>query len=160
MNLLIFQVIGKDSEAIQALYKPNSMRNAIEQYLNELERTEVYDEGREMSLWNNTAFVFDMSCTQCTASAMMIADRFGGSVWGYEIPEEYENAIAADCGGHDFAIVGKYLVDYWARFVNDPEARAIMDMTDPADVQYISEKYLPLGLWQPLKMWKKFQQVN
>lgn len=132
------------------------MRARIEHYLRQLEKFEVPPATADgMSVWicspYGTHFRYELSVTRCTSSAMMIAYDFGGTVWGYEFDDNTDkNKIAFDCGGHDFAIVGKYLVDYWAKYVDLSAGRSILDLTDPGDIEIVIKKYLPLNKWVQL----------
>ena len=60
------------------------------------------------------------SCTTCTDSALKIARKFNGKVYGYDCTKNPEALIGVKyCSGHDFAMVAeRYIVDYWAfRFI-------------------------------------------
>lgn len=53
-------------------------------------------------------------CGICTNGARLIAFKFNGYVAGYNIwMSESDMLIGHGCGGHDFAIVGDYIVDWW-----------------------------------------------
>ena len=131
------------------------MKDDILEYMDQLFQSEVFDDNLEMSVWKSTPVGNDLSVTRCTSSAMLIADKFGGSVWGYEIIDDmYKDKIGYWSGGHDFAIVGKYLVDYWAKYVNDEKQKSILDMTDRTDQDYIMKNYLPITDWKNLPIWR------
>lgn len=54
-------------------------------------------------------------CGRCTNGARLIAEKFGGFVAGYPIgPEDPQDLIGAFAGGHDFAVIGLFIVDWWA----------------------------------------------
>lgn len=58
---------------------------------------------------------FDGKCGICTNGAKLIARKFHGFVAGYEIGEKDPQTLAgAIAGGHDFAVVGPFIVDWWA----------------------------------------------
>lgn len=55
-----------------------------------------------------------IECGKCTNGAELIAKKFGGYVAGYSMGEEFRKTfVGYDCGGHDFAVLGDYIVDWW-----------------------------------------------
>lgn len=50
----------------------------------------------------------------CTTSARIIASRFGGKVMGFAGKDNPKAGILENCDGHDFAVLGHLLVDWWA----------------------------------------------
>ena len=57
---------------------------------------------------------------KCTTSAVIIAEKFGGQQVGLLLErEKYKGRIGYSSGGHDFALVGDYLVDWWAVYVDE-----------------------------------------
>jgi hypothetical protein len=78
-----------------------------------------YDEGGGFYFWPHAEGLaregFDCKCGICTNGAKLIARQFGGFVAGYSITSDQSRLlVAADAGGHDFAIVGPFIVDWWA----------------------------------------------
>lgn len=142
----------------------NTLRKEIEAYLLHLNETEQYDENFDCSLWTDNPFTNDVPVTMCTSSAMLVAVKFGGMVYGYEIycekfksilePHEIENLIGYMDGGHDFCVIDNMIIDYWAKYVDKPEQRIIIDLMDDADLLYFQTHYLPQNYWEPLPMWK------
>ena len=58
-----------------------------------------------------------IECGRCTNGARLIAEKFHGYVAGYPIDHKQPKAlglVAVDCGGHDFAVIGENIVDWWA----------------------------------------------
>lgn len=132
-------------------------KDNIQQFLDELTALEYYDEYFGYSCFKNIFnFEFDTDVVRCTTGAMMIAKKFDGKVFGYQIPhtEEYKNKLAYDCFGHDFAVVGSFLVDWWAKYVEHEDNITILDMNNPDDMKIINEKYLARELWSEVPMWK------
>lgn len=135
-----------------------SLKEEIEQYLQTLFSSEYYDEEQGMSLWTNTAFKLQMSVTQCTAGAMLIADKFEGRVYGYPLDindPSNKDIIGYMSMGHDFCIVDDYLVDYWAHFVHDEDLRPIIDLSDASQLPYLQKYYLPKHRWEVVPTWEK-----
>ncbi len=66
----------------------------IENYLDVMNRTGLPFSSNQMDLWE------DHPAAACMEICHLIASKFKGRVW--------------TCAGHHFAIVGHYLVDYWA----------------------------------------------
>jgi hypothetical protein len=126
----------------------------IQKFLDQLEKDEVYDADQERSLWKDTIFG-EMSVTQCTASAMLVAHKFSGIVYGYDLTRNNNEEIIGDCcGGHDFAVVDHYLVDYWHGYVNtDKKHEAVLDLNKPTDAAYVARYYLPREQWVTLPTW-------
>jgi len=50
----------------------------------------------------------------CTYYAIKAARKFNGVVIGFWTLDNPGATRAATCGGHDFALIGKYIVDPWA----------------------------------------------
>ena len=91
-------------------------------------RDERYD--MREGIWR---FANGTKCSICTNSATMIAERFGGAVWGYWSADN-PSAFIGDpyCLGHDFAIVSEHwLVDYWAYRISRLVKCAVLDIHDP-----------------------------
>lgn len=132
----------------------------IKDYLHHLYTDESYDLNLEMSVWKNNPFIYDyLSVTQCTSSAMLLAHRFGGQVFGYPLDlfnvDENKNLLGCHSGGHDFCVVDNLLIDYWAKYVDNPKRKAIIDLTNPYEWGYLQKYYLPLDRWEHLKLWDK-----
>jgi hypothetical protein len=81
--------------------------------LAECERLEVlmeYDAGG-FHLWRHVGGV---DCGICTNGARLIAKKFGSFVAGYPIEtDEPQTLVGAFAGGHDFAVVGEFIIDWW-----------------------------------------------
>ena len=77
-----------------------------------------YDEAAGFYFWPEV-FGFRFSdganeCGRCTNGAKLIAKKFGGFVAGHLItPEDSRSLVGADVFGHDFAVVGDFIVDWW-----------------------------------------------
>ena len=106
--------------------------DAVWKYCRFLNRAERYDETDGYAYWlldfTGRPFIpeagADMDiieskstkeeCGKCTNGADLIAKHFGGYVAGYPMGEEYKQSLVGyDCGGHDFAVLGNYIVDWW-----------------------------------------------
>jgi hypothetical protein len=78
-----------------------------------------YDESGGFYFWPHVEGLvrdgFDCRCGICTSGAKLIAKEFGGFVAGYLIQQEDpQTLVGAVTGGHDFAVVGPFIVDWWA----------------------------------------------
>ena len=69
-----------------------------------------------------------------------------------QIENPSDTLVAGWCLGHDFAVVGRYLIDWWAHNV-ESHPKMIIDIL--SDKDYLAEKYLPQHMWQKLKIWDK-----
>ena len=108
-----------------------------------------YDETGGFYFWPHVEGMvregFDCRCGICTSGARLIAHKFGGFVAGYEIaPDEPRQFVGADVFGHDFAVVGPFIVDWWAwEYERSLECPVILRSDGIR-----SGKYKPEELWQ------------
>ena len=78
-----------------------------------LVRLSKYDSQAGISIWPHVPTGRN-DCGRCTNGAKLIAQKFGGFVAGYEIETtDPQTLVAAISGGHDFAVVGEFIVDWW-----------------------------------------------
>lgn len=128
------------------------MRDKIKEFLRRLLAAEKFDEQLEMSVWKNTPWG-DISVTQCTSSAKMVAWLFNGKVYGYPIADKDSEDLAGyDSLGHDFAVIDdRWLVDYWSEYVNE-SGPGILDMQDERDMAIINKRYKPKEFWGELEL--------
>jgi len=79
----------------------------------EIVRLAEYDTKAGVSIWPHVPAGCN-DCGICTNGARLIARKFGGFVAGYEITNEDPQTLAgAPEWGHDFAVVGEFIVDWW-----------------------------------------------
>lgn len=129
------------------------MKKEIQKYLRHLTEIEYYNDDYEMSMFPAGLFRDELSVTRCTSSAMMIAAKFNGKVFGYQIDtDDNSPIIGAKCGGHDFAIVGDYLVDWWSEYVEE-KGRSLLHLIEDKDE--IERRYFHPTLWNELEIWPK-----
>lgn len=94
----------------------------------------------------------------CTACARIIADRFGGCVYGYYHADNPTARVGETEYGHDFAVThDRFLVDPWLYhyYGNSP----VLDMDAPADRTEALDRYGPEQHWQPVPDWRQRQQA-
>lgn len=119
-------------------------------YCDKLTASEKYDREEGVHYWS--VFGLRQESGICTTSARMIAEKFGGQVFGYKIKREEgnENLIGYWCYGHDFAFIDdRYIVDWWAYHVDEsPTDRVIFDTTDPSIMENLFTYYLPRDRWE------------
>ena len=86
-------------------------------------------------------------CGICTNGARLIAEKFGGFVAGYLInPEDSQTLVGANCFGHDFAVVGNFIVDWWGwEYEQSLESPVIF-----------RAKGIALGKYKPESAWEVF----
>ena len=118
-------------------------RSEIEAYLRHLADSERQEEGVSV-------FPDGSPTTICTSSARLVARKFGGKVYGYYIDDDNPDLVGNDSGGHDFAIVGNYLVDWWAHYVENSDFPAVYDLTDRRDQKLTARRYIPREEWKPV----------
>jgi len=86
-----------------------------------------------------------MGC--CTNSANFIVDKLGGNVMGYYHEDNPTSTIGRIEGGHDFTILGNYLVDLWYKEYWE-EGKYIYDLTNPDDVFLVAILYGDPSTWE------------
>lgn len=91
---------------------------------------------------------------QCTSWARMVAAAMPnrGRVMGFWIDDNPEaTEIAKYCEGHDFAVVdGRYIVDGWAKNVEQMTNKVVFDLQNPKDKATILGIYGNPSKWKPL----------
>lgn len=82
----------------------------------------------------------------CTNTAVYLADRLNGEVWGYASEDNPEATIGETEGGHDFVILGgRWLVDFWAKdYYQLPD---LYNMEDPAQMKKVRKGYGDPAKW-------------
>lgn len=78
-----------------------------------------YDEEGGFYFWPHAEGLaregFGSQCGICTNGARLIARKFGGVVAGYHFDEhDPETLVGTVAGGHDFAVIRPFIVDWWA----------------------------------------------
>jgi hypothetical protein len=129
-----------------ATKQQDKLYQRLRKYMRDLVKLEHYDNNLERSVFTEHPFVNDMLAIICTNSAMMVAHKFGGKVYGYDIDEGDSNElIGYSSGGHDFAVVGDYLVDWWAENV-ECVGRAVLHLVN--DKELINRIYKMPSEWR------------
>ena len=88
----------------------------------------------------------------CDTTAWYIAEAFDGELYGYFVEDNPDAELplkARYYEGHDFAIVGHYLVDWWAKAMACISDRDILDLADPTDTAETLRLYGPPERWSP-----------
>jgi hypothetical protein len=108
-----------------------------------------YDETAGFYFWPNVAAMespdYESQCGICTNGAKRIAQKFGGYVAGYLIhPEDPRTLVGADVYGHDFAVVGDFMVDWWG-----------WEYAGALEIPVISRaKAIAFGKYKPAEAWE------
>lgn len=97
----------------------------------------------DMENWHGWCF--------CHTTAGYIAEALDGAVYGYHVKDnpDAELPLKGNYEGHDFAIVGHYLVDWWAKEMACLSDRDIFDLSDPTDAAEALRLYGPPDRWTP-----------
>lgn len=83
---------------------------------------------------------------RCTDTAIYLADKLGGVVYGYTTEDNPEAQVGADEGGHDFAMVDdRWLVDFWAK--DTYQLPDLYDITKAADKRLVRKRYGDVLKW-------------
>jgi len=94
-------------------HQNKSLKAALLAECHELVRLSEYDAKTGLSFWPHVSKDCN-DCGRCTNGAKFIAQKFGGYVAGYEIERtDPQTLVGTDAGGHDFAVVGDFIVDWW-----------------------------------------------
>ena len=146
-----FQISGESTQEIidrfaalveDAPLTENATQDQLMQFCAALTQEAKYDEEIGHHYWLRNGEYF--ACGVCTSSAQLIAKTFGGQVFGYHTNEsDDKNLIGFDCGGHDFAMVGNFLVDWWAHEYEQAVPAPVMTL----------EEALATGKYKPRKAW-------
>jgi hypothetical protein len=84
--------------------------------------------------------------SRCTDSAVYLAARLGGVVYGYTIEDNPEAKVGGAEGGHDFALIGdRWLVDFWAK--DTYQLPDLYDLEDPMDRMEVRREYGDRSKW-------------
>ncbi len=97
-------------------------------------------------------------CGICTNGAKIIAARFDGYVAGYTIhPDESRRLVGADCFGHDFAVVGNFIVDWWGWEYEQSIFHPVIEIGSSVAAM----AYKPVSEWQtfPHNDWRPSRAV-
>ena len=109
----------------------------------------LYDETAGFYFWPNVATMespdYESQCGICTNGAKLIAQEFGAYVAGYLIhPEDPQTLVGADVYGHDFAVVGDFIIDWWG-----------WEYAGSLEIPVISRaKAIALGKYKPAEAWE------
>lgn len=89
-------------------------------------------------------------CGICTNGALLVAQTFQGYVAGYPMmrDDEVKTLVGEKSGGHDFAVVGEFIVDWWAVAYDNSKEPPVM----------LVEEGIRRGLYKPRKDWRIFQR--
>lgn len=117
-------------------------------FCNLLCRDEQYDEVIGYHFWkeiNGRRLSWPLGeCGQCTCSASIISHEFQGKVAGYEMHSgDAKTLVGYACFGHDFAVVGDYIVDWWGWQY---------EQAIPCPV-ILKEEGIAAGLYKPERFW-------
>ncbi len=83
----------------------------------------------------------------CTYSAVYLAARLGGDVYGYSIEDNPEAIVGASEFGHDFALIDdRWLVDFWAW--DTYQYQDLYDLEDPHDRAKARKMYGDRENWE------------
>jgi hypothetical protein len=89
------------------------LKDALLAECHELVKLSQYDSKAGVSIWPHVSALYN-DCGNCTNGARLIAQKFGGFVAGYLIEDtDPQTLVGASAWGHDFAVVGDFIVDWW-----------------------------------------------
>lgn len=102
-----------------------------------------YEDDQGFSYWPDADEPND--CGTCTTGALLLARKFNGYVAGYHIEDsEPSRLIAHGHGGHDFAVIGGFIVDWWAWQYEESLTLPVV----PIDSEIAALRYKPSGQWE------------
>lgn len=130
----------------------SGLRDQLMAECERLKREEKYDSNIGYSYWDTDHG--ELACGTCTNAARIIANKFNGYVAGYRLEGDEEEIIGADCFGHDFAVVGGYIVDWWAWQYPCTLKCPVVEIAD--DLTWIY--YLPQSKWKIVADFRRKEQ--
>jgi hypothetical protein len=80
----------------------------------------------------------------CTVAAEETQKVVGGEIYGYYAEDNEDGWLGQGEGGHDFLIVGGYILDFWATVYHGQ--RPVLSLT--RDAEAIMHLYGPRSKWQ------------
>lgn len=84
---------------------------------------------------------------RCSDSAVYLAARLGGAVYGYTIEDNPTATVGEAEGGHDFAVIAdRWLADFWAK--DTYQLPDLYDMQDPGELKQVLVRYGDQAKWQ------------
>lgn len=123
------------------------MRSQLENYVDQLIAGEHYD--NEVGVW---LFENGSQCGVCTSAAILVAETYFGSVWGYSARDNPTALIGGSrfpCEGHDFALIQeRWVVDYWANRVAQVSPKPVLDLNQLRDRRLASSLYGASQYWK------------
>ena len=109
-----------------------------------------YDDKVGVYYWPHVGIIKEpedlCECGICTNGAILIAKFFKGSVFGYPISEG-QTFVGYSAYGHDFAVVGDYIVDWWGWEYEKTISNPVIKISEGISKGY----YKPQDLWFPNK---------
>ena len=116
-------------------------------YCSYLSSSSTYLTDPGCSVWPWVAHAHRKQCGICTHGARLVVEKFGGKVVGYSIhAHNNPDLVGHGCFGHDFAVVGPYLVDWWGWDYEEGIPRPVLHLKD--DAELIRQKYKPESEWK------------
>ena len=108
-----------------------------------------YDEKRGFYFWPSAIgpalSEYERHCGICTHGARLLAEKFRGFVAGYETgPDDPLTLVGARAGGHDFAVVAEWIVDWWGWEYDQALDSPVLSRADG----------IALGKYKPKQAWE------
>jgi len=118
-------------------------RKKLERYGVTLNNSITYDEVEGVNQFPDGTHAFF-----CTNWADLAVKKFGGQRAGFMHEDNPTATVAEDSDGHDFALIGDYLVDYWIKFFEGTSEQCVFDLTDPTDKVKVDALYGDRAKWE------------
>lgn len=121
----------------------------------DLRRLMAYDEEGGFYFWPQVDAARMLGkgdqCGICTSGARLMAEKFGGFVAGYAIdPEDPQTLVGAVAFGHDFAVVGDFIVDWWGWEYEQSLESPVIHRAEG----------IALGKYKPERLWEVHQSQD
>ena len=133
----------------QTTLADGELQDRLLAYCSFLSSSSVYLDDPGCSVWPWVEGEHRKQCGVCTHGAQLVAEKFGGKVVGYSVhPHDDPDLVGRGCFGHDFAVVGPYLVDWWGRDYEEGIPRPVLHLEE--DAELIRRKYKPESEWREI----------
>jgi hypothetical protein len=92
----------------------------------------------------------DHETAHCNACARLVVERFGGEIQGYWHEDNPVASVGESEGGHDFALMGRFIVDPWLHHYYGESP--VLDLSVPAEAAEAMRRYGKSESWSVVPM--------
>ena len=126
------------------------------EYCQWLTKTMAYDNEVGAYYWPHVGIIKEpedlCECGICTNAAILIAKKFNGYVVGYPVNMNFK-FVGHTAGGHDFAVIGDIIVDWWGwqyeKSLDSPIVIPPDNRFKPANEWHLNKRHNYANLYSP-----------